>query len=699
MALPEPILDDLRFQKDLVDEARRRIIRYCPEWTDYNLSDPGITLIELFAWMTELITYRLNLVPEKNYIRFLDLLGVQLRPASSARTELIFRLSAPFPIAPGSDITTTVPAGTEIATRATDEEPEIIFTTDERLTIVPPVLKYLYTEADFNKNYMPRLGIEIFHTFSQKPQLGDTFYLGFDDAANLKGHIVQLEFSVEETQAVGVRRSDPPWVWECSIGNGQWAEVELSNLSDERDTTGGLNNPAGHLTLYLPLNFKADAVRGRTAFWLRCRFEQRRPEQGLYAQSPRVTDVKAYTLGATTTTTHAVNVVGEILGASRGEPGQTFHLQHVPLLALHDDETLEVEEIRDREVVFIPWQRVNDFSHSDRHDRHFTLDTSSGEVAFGPAIRQPDGRVQQYGRVPETDRLIRMSRYRHGGGTSGNVPVNKIQVLKTAVPYIADVTNLKRADGGRDSESIDEAKMRARREIRAQQRAVTADDYENLAKGADRTIARAKCLTPGKDSNLPPGMVEILIVPAAFDALRNGDRSKLYLSPDLMKTVDTYLDRYRLLTTTLRIREPRYIGLKVSAEIVVTDYAQPDVVRTRVLEQLRNFISPLNLGVAGDLTDGDWDGWPFGRDLFISEIYALIQKVPGVKHVLDVRLAQRPVNPAKEKGNAPAGDSGDETAPIARTDLPVTPIEQRRFEVANDTLLCSLEHEIKLTEL
>ena len=94
-SLPEPILDDLRFQKDLVDEARRRIIRYCPDWTDYNISDPGITLIELFAWMTEMLTYRLNLVPEKNYIRFLDLLGLQLKPASCATTELTFRLSVP----------------------------------------------------------------------------------------------------------------------------------------------------------------------------------------------------------------------------------------------------------------------------------------------------------------------------------------------------------------------------------------------------------------------------------------------------------------------------------------------------------------------------------------------------------------------------------------------------------------------------
>ena len=68
MTLPIPNLDDLRFQSDLVDEARKRIIHYCPEWTEYNISDPGITLIELFAWMTEMMIYRLNRVPSKNYL-------------------------------------------------------------------------------------------------------------------------------------------------------------------------------------------------------------------------------------------------------------------------------------------------------------------------------------------------------------------------------------------------------------------------------------------------------------------------------------------------------------------------------------------------------------------------------------------------------------------------------------------------------
>ena len=81
MSLPEPILDDLRFQKDLVDEARRRVAHYCPEWTEYNVSDPGITLIELFAWMTEMMVYRVNKVPEKVHVKFMELLGT---PACTA---------------------------------------------------------------------------------------------------------------------------------------------------------------------------------------------------------------------------------------------------------------------------------------------------------------------------------------------------------------------------------------------------------------------------------------------------------------------------------------------------------------------------------------------------------------------------------------------------------------------------------------
>jgi predicted phage baseplate assembly protein len=708
MSLPTPNLDDLRFQSDLVDEARRRIVRYCPEWTDYNLSDPGITLIELFAWMTELLTYRLNRVPEKNYIKFLELLGVALQPASSARVTMTFRLSTPFPIGPEDRTVAVVPQGTEIATRATDEEQEIIFTTDDRLGIRPPRLSQLRRESNFEKDYLPRLGVEIFYAFTTpRPQSGDIFYLGFDASEQLSGHILKLDFTCEETQATGVRRSDPPWVWDCSIGNGQWEEIAPSGYAGEKDTTGGLNNSRGQLIFYLPLTFQAAAVHGRTAFWLRCRLEQRRLEQGMYTQSPRVLGVEASTLGAATRASHAVVVREEILGRTQGTAGQAFRMQHTPVLALRPEvETVEVEELRQGELVFVPWEEVVDFSQSDRFDRHYTLDASTGEIRFGPVIRQSDGAMRQYGRVPEANRLVRITQYRYGGGVIGNVPAQRIEVLKSAISYIDRVTNLTRAEGGRDAETLEEAQMRARREIRAQQRAVTADDYENLAKQSSRQVARVECRAPGKDTLLPPGTLELLVVPTAFDALQAGDLTQLYLDPDLAKRINQHLDGYRLLTTNLRIREPRYVGVKVTAEIVLNEYSQPGQVVPRVADSLNAFISPLKLdsemSTPSDIMGPDWEGWPFGRSLFVSEIYALIQKVPGVKHVLDVQLSWRGVAPVRERKPRASANAEAEREPAAEAEEQekgLLILTGKRLEIAPEALLCSLEHEIKTVEL
>src|ERR1043166_7256730 len=110
MPLPQPMLDDRNFQ-DLVDEAKRRIPQYCPQWTDHNVSDPGVTLIELFAWMTHLLAYRLNQVPERDYLAFLELIGAKVQPAVPASSELTFWLTTP------PSETKVIKQGTEVATR------------------------------------------------------------------------------------------------------------------------------------------------------------------------------------------------------------------------------------------------------------------------------------------------------------------------------------------------------------------------------------------------------------------------------------------------------------------------------------------------------------------------------------------------------------------------------------------------------
>ena len=143
MSLVAPKLDDRSFQ-ELVDEAKKRIPHYCREWTDHNVSDPGVTLIELFAWMTDIILYRLNRVPDLHYIKFMEMLGITLKEPVSAKVPVSFWLSA------AQETHVVIPKGTEVASTQTETEPSIVFTTDK----------------DFN-NYAKHLEIEMF-----KPRKG-----------------------------------------------------------------------------------------------------------------------------------------------------------------------------------------------------------------------------------------------------------------------------------------------------------------------------------------------------------------------------------------------------------------------------------------------------------------------------------------------------------------------------------------------
>ena len=690
MTLSAPNLDNLRFQSDLVDEARKRIINYCPEWTEYNLSDPGITLIELFAWMTELMVYRLNRVPEKNYIKFLEMLGLQRMPASSARTELTFWLSAALPLAPENLQTVIIPQGFEVRSEMSEEE--VLFSTDLQLEIVPPALAHVRKENEFNKNYLPRLrqGMETFLPFTEKaPQTGDTFYLGFDPAKNISGHILRLEFECEPTEAVGIRREDPPWVWECLGADGQWQELKPSTAEGEKDTTGGLNNPSGQLVLYLPLTALPTSLYGLTAFWLRCRVEQRNALQGMYSESPRVSGLKVYSLGGKVPAMHSVSVKTEQLGGSNGEAGQTFSLQNSPVLSLQEGETLEVQEFRNGQDVFVPWQSVEDFSHSTQFDRHYVLDMASGTVQFGPSVRQPDGTVIQYGRTPESGRPVRFSKYRYGGGVRGNLPVGSLITMSMSIAYVSRASNLVRATGGRDQETLAELKMRAQRELQSQRRAVTAQDYEQFTLSSNsRAIARARCLTP-VDLKGASGTVSVLVVPSVADALKTGGVAALYLNDKLQQEIRFHLDKYRLITTSLNVREPRYTGVSVKARIVPHDFIQPAEVSRQVSEELDRYLSPIAIDDKQPLLlQGEtWEGWPFGRDLFTAEVISLIQQVPSVKYVLDVEVFARPVVPVEESTKF------EDAAPLELSAV------DKVLQIPDDGLICSLGHEIECVDI
>ncbi len=126
MPIRPPNLDDRRYH-DLVDEARRLIPQYCPEWTNLGESDPGMTLVQLFAWMTELTIFRLNRVADKTYIHFLNFIGEERRPARPASVPVTFELR-------GEGVV-EMPSFSRVSTRQREDRPALDFLTVEALTI------------------------------------------------------------------------------------------------------------------------------------------------------------------------------------------------------------------------------------------------------------------------------------------------------------------------------------------------------------------------------------------------------------------------------------------------------------------------------------------------------------------------------------------------------------------------------------
>src|SRR5215211_2535258 len=618
-----PNLDDRSFQ-DLVDEAKRLIPRFCPEWTDHNVSDPGISLIELFAWMTESMIYRLNRVPEKTHITFLDMIGVRLLPAQAAVVDLTFLLSAP---QPGP---IRIPIGTEVATVRTPDWESVTFTTTETLELEPPNLISLLTSAD-GQRYAERRDRLIgeglaFEAFESAPKVGNTWLLGF--AGNLSRHLIRLR--VQADQGTGPNPEDTPLVWEVWLGDDLgWQSAEI-----ETDTTKGLLRPGVVELHFPPAAMGANWGDHRARTWIRARLIPNRTDQPPYDRSPRILAVTAETIGGTIHARHAMRIRGESLGFSDGTPGQSFQLGHAPVLPRSEGEYLEVS---DGNGVWNPWEERPNFADSGPDDLYYTLDDATGEIAFGPAVRAPNGAERQHGAVPLEGAAIRFSNYHTGGGAAGNMGPQRLIVLKSSLPYVASVTNRLPAGGGADVEALEHAKMRAGARLRTRDRAVTSADFETLASQASTAVARAKCLRPsdfaGGRSGPKAGTVVIAILPTTASPERPTEPTELKAPAELIETVRAYLDERRLITTVVDVRDVRSIRVSVRATVDSLIAGRSEHARTLVEQALYRLLNPWVGGPNGE------GGWPFGRDLSIYDVHAAIQRIPGVELVGDVTIS------------------------------------------------------------
>lgn len=691
--LPKSNLDDRTF-KDLVEECILRIPRYCPEWTNHNPSDPGITLIEMFAWLTDQMLLRFNQVPRRNYVAFLELMGIRLNPPSPASCELTFYLSAAQP----QEV--RIPRYTEVATVRTETEEAVIFTTDNELIIGNPQINYLLNadtpeiisqEALNNLTPPNRQWRDLEDTllFDEPSMPGNCFYLVLIELENsIEGNAIAITFKGKAARTTGIDPNNPPLRWEA--WNGQdW--VNVLRVKDDDKTKGfsfnGLTQSleGADVILHLPLQLPvADFDTNYRGNWVRCTYISPQETQQPYSSSPSIVGLAVRSIGGTVNATQCIRVEQELLGTSNGKAGQTFELQSKPVLARSIDERIRIKlpgETSERPEDWEQWQEVPDFAVSGAEDRNYTIDSQTGTIQFGPLIRepsqlrqqiyqrgqiQPSGRIirredhradnlatytppavrdagnvaleRQYGKVPPPGSEIYIMAYRTGGGTNGNVKASKITVIKNSIPYVKSVINYDNAYGGTDPESLDEAVIRVPELLRTRECGVTPKDFERIARTASDQIARAHCLT--KPEHTTAGIIRLLIVPQRvnldrIDFSRGMNPNDFTLSLTLQTEVENYMSDRKPLGVQIKLEEPEYIGVSVRAEIILesqyNNQQDREKIRTNLLVAIYRFLNPLVGGF-------EEKGWDLGRSVYVSDIVAVCQKVLGVRSVGTLEL-------------------------------------------------------------
>jgi predicted phage baseplate assembly protein len=613
LAAELPTIDD-RTYEDIVAEIRTRIPRYAPEWTDLNESDPGMTFIELFAWLSDMLLYRLGKVPQLNYIKFLELLGIELLPAEPARAEITFPVrpdfSAPYVI---------VPLRTQLQAEESDEQGPILFETDRALVALRSRLASVLmstrggTLADLTRdNDEPERG---FQPFGPLASQDSALLLGFTEPLPQVQIDVAVWVPVAEAGShavscdVPATAQYPPAEIAWEFWNGSlWDRVAALN-----DQTLALTR-SGQIVLRPPPVGAMRAVQlGPVAdnrYWLRARLAR-----ASYEKPPRLLAIRMNTV----TATQAETIRDEVLGGSDGRPHQTMQLNSSPVLA--GSLQLEVDEGRGPKR----WEVRPDFLDSSPTAQHCVLNRTTGMIQFGDGLRH--GEIPAANPQNTTGNIVARE-YRVGGGPRGNVAARSLTTLLTPVAGIDEdnVGNLRPAYGGRGEESFAQAQDRARRSLKSKCRAVTAEDFEQLATQA-ANIKRAKAL-PGTHPRYPgitvPGAVTVIVVP-------DSDQPNPQPSEGTLRTVCEYLDQRRLLTTELYVARPTYCLVEITGKVIARDNADLAEVTTAIEQSLLRYLHPL---VGGE----DGRGWPFGGDVFYSRVSQRIFSVPGVDRIESLEL-------------------------------------------------------------
>jgi len=485
--------------------------------------------------------------------------------------------------------------------------------------------------------------------FVSLPDDHQALYMGFD--AELRDGPINLHIPMEDKTYP--RGFEPGIRWEYCVNPESWSWEKL----DVYDGTEGLTE-RGIVSINFPTPTTEFELFGEHRHWIRAtvtreEFVTGRPSEPVERRE-RTTDPDRAGEEATRVppTIERINpntqwaynerTVTEVVGGSDGSPDQTFGCGNVPITeaevwvdeagALSDTERRELEARRPDDVrreesasgdeFWVRWTEVSDFLDSGEESRHYRLDRTSGTVAFA------DG---QEGAIPPTgDGNVEVV-YGTGGGSEGNVDPGAVTDLRTSISRIESVTNPKPGDGGTDVESLDGAVSRAPERIKNRGRAVSADDFEQIARDASRQLAKVRC-EPEMDERggRTPGWVTLLVIPRERRArptpsLELRQRVKDAVSERAPATLVGHE------TKRIVVRGPDYAEVSVETTVDTGGVESITNLKITIEETLDEFFHPLTGG-------RDGDGWAFGRAPRLSHLTTLIEATEGVDRVQDIAM-------------------------------------------------------------
>lgn len=465
-------------------------------------------------------------------------------------------------------------------------------------------------------------------------------YLGFDDEFGdvpisiyfaIKEHVVPKQTQRGATGLVASKmtNSDTPLIaWEYFNGT---AWIRLNVLDGTANFT-----TQGTITFVGPSDSVALVKFGLNKYWIRARLES-----GSFDRSPEIEGIFINTVWAK----NIVTQKEELIGSSSGKPDQNFYLSKKPILEeeqiyIRELETppndekqalgkifgnsavlLETNKITGEKEFWVRWIKVDNFYGSTAKSRHYTLDRVSGEIKFG------DGKQ---GMIPPLAiNNIKAVIYQSGGGDAANqfATLGQVKELKSSIPYVDKVSNVVDAAGGSDPESMTNVRLRGPQAIKNRNRAITAQDFVWLTKQASAQVALAKCLpTTNKNLQFQAGAITMIIVPRS-------EASRPLPSQQLINQIKTYLSARTEATVSKNISVigPHYLRIDVTAKVQPQKPEEAKTVEQAISTNLTTFLHPLKGGPESE-------GWQFGRDVYISEIYEVIEGTSGVDHVENLRI-------------------------------------------------------------